>query len=160
MNTTKPISIVVASDNFFSIMIAVLLKSIDVNHISDEHIDFYIIDDGISTSFKKKLARMVDPARITLKWFRSKAIIPTSISIPMDRSAFPPTVFLRIFAPYIIDPTAEKLIYLDVDTILQDDISKLWNIPLGDYTIGAVQDYSKTVDCKWRKCVAASEDDQ
>lgn len=47
MKSTNTISIVVASDNFFAIMIAALLKSIDLNHFTEEHIDFYIIDDGI-----------------------------------------------------------------------------------------------------------------
>jgi lipopolysaccharide biosynthesis glycosyltransferase len=34
----------------------------------------------------------------------------------------------------------EKLIYLDCDLIVKDDISQLWDIPLFDYTIAAVSD--------------------
>jgi lipopolysaccharide biosynthesis glycosyltransferase len=149
MKVSSKISIVVASDNFFAVMIAALLKSIDVNHTSGEHIDFYIIDDGISAKSKKQLETIADPSRITMRWFKSKEIIPKGIHIPMDNSSFPVTVFLRLFIPYMIDQDADKVIYLDVDTIVQDDISNLWNIDLGDYTVGAVQDYSKTVDCKW-----------
>lgn len=149
MKANNNISIVVASDNFFAIMIAALLKSIDVNHKSGEHIDFYIIDDGISAKFKAQLEAIANPERITLKWFKSKEIIPANVNIPVDKSSFPLTVFLRIFIPYMVDQLAEKVIYLDVDTIVQDDISKLWNTPLDDYTIGAVQDYSGTVDCRW-----------
>jgi lipopolysaccharide biosynthesis glycosyltransferase len=149
MKANNTISIVVASDNFFAVMIAALLKSIDINHTSGEHIDFYIIDDGIAAKSKKQLELIADPARITLKWFKSKEIIPADIHIPVDKSSFPVTVFLRIFIPYMVDQAAEKVIYLDVDTIVQDDISSLWNVNLGDCTIGAVQDYSKTVDCKW-----------
>lgn len=149
MKQQQNISIVVASDNFFAIMIAALLKSIDENHITGEHINFYIIDDGISAKYKKLLNSIANPSRITLKWFKSKQIIPAGIVIPADSSSFPLTVFLRIFAPYIIDQDAERMIYIDVDTIVQDDISTLWNMPLGNYTIGAVQDYSGTIDCKW-----------
>ena len=149
MNKNKNITIVVASDNFFAVMIGALLKSIDVNHTSGEHIDFYIIDDGISTKFRQQLERIADPSRITLKWFKSKEIVPSNINIPLDKSSFPVTVFLRIFIPYMIDQDVEKVIYIDVDTIVQDDISNLWNIDLKDYTIGAVQDYCKTVDCRW-----------
>jgi lipopolysaccharide biosynthesis glycosyltransferase len=149
MKANNTISIVVASDNFFAVMIAALLKSIDINHTSGEHIDFYIIDDGIAAKSKEQLELIADPSRITLRWFKSKEIIPADIHIPMDKSSFPVTVFLRIFIPYMVDQAAEKVIYLDVDTIVQDDISTLWNVDLGDFTIGAVQDYSKTVDCKW-----------
>lgn len=149
MKAKNKISIVVASDNFFAIMIAALLKSIDVNHATDEHIDFFIIDDGISAVNRKRLETIADPKRITLRWFKSKDIVPKDIHIPMDKSSFPVTVFLRIFIPYMIDQETDKVIYIDVDTIVQDDISRLWNIDLGDYTIGAVQDYAKTVDCRW-----------
>jgi lipopolysaccharide biosynthesis glycosyltransferase len=146
---SKNISIVVASDNHYAIHIAALLKSIDLNHKTAEHIDFYIIDDGITASTRKKIAEIPDPSKITLKWFKSKDIIPADIKIPVDKSAFPLTVYLRIFSPYVIDQDADKLIYLDVDTIVQDDISKLWNMPLGNHIIGAIQDVGKTMDCQW-----------
>ncbi len=149
MKENNNISIVVASDNHYAILIAALLKSIDVNHKTSEHIDFHIIDDGIAPKFKSLLETMVDPFRISIKWFKSDTIIPPDIIIPVDGSAFPRTVYMRIFSPYVIDQNADKLIYLDVDTIVQHDISKLWNISLGDYTLGAVQDIGKTVDCEW-----------
>lgn len=149
MKENNNISIVVASDNHYAILIAALLKSIDVNHKTSEHIDFHIIDDGIAPKFKSMLETMVDPFRISIKWFKSDTIIPPDIIIPVDGSAFPRTVYMRIFSPYVIDQNADKLIYLDVDTIVQHDISKLWNISLGDYTLGAVEDIGKTVDCEW-----------
>ncbi len=145
----KNISIVVASDNHYAILIAALLKSIEVNHKTSEHIDFHIIDDGISAETKKKLNTVADPERVTLKWFASKDVIPADSSIPVDSSSFPLTAYLRVFSPYIVNQDTEKLIYLDVDTIVQDDISKLWNTSIGDYTIGAIQDVGKTVDCEW-----------
>jgi len=149
MKENNNISIVVASDNHYAILIAALLKSIDVNHKTSEHIDFHIIDDGIAPKFKSMLETMVDPFRISIKWFKSDTIIPPDIIIPVDGSAFPRTVYMRIFSPYVIGQNADKLIYLDVDTIVQHDISKLWNISLGDYTLGAVEDIGKTVDCEW-----------
>lgn len=148
MEQNNTISIAVASDNHYAIHIAALLKSIDVNHQTEEHIDFNIIDDGISKKFKKKLETIVDPDRITIKWFKSKELIPSNIAIPADSSSFPLTAYLRIFSPYIKSKT-EKILFIDVDTIVQDDISILWNIDLGEHTIGAVLDVGKTVDCKW-----------
>lgn len=149
MDARNNISIAVASDNHYAILIVALLTSIDVNHKTDEHIDFHIIDDGISRKFRKKLSGIIDPTRITLYWHKSNEIVPTNITIPIDNSAFPLTAYMRVFSPYIVSPTVKKLIYLDVDTIVQDDISKLWNIPLNGYTVGAVQDIGKTVDCSW-----------
>jgi lipopolysaccharide biosynthesis glycosyltransferase len=149
MKRNNNISIVVASDNHYAILIAALLKSIDLNHKTGEHIDFYIIDDGISAASVKKINTIADPARITLIWVKSKDAVPANITIPIDSSGFPLTAYMRVFSPYVIDQDADRLIYLDVDTIVQDEISKLWNFPLDGYTVGAVQDPGKTFDCAW-----------
>ena len=143
------ISILVASDNFYAILIAALLKSIDVNHQSEEHINFYIIDDGISPKFKQQLESIVDPTRITIKWIDGKHIIPEGVTIPSETSAFPLTAYMRVFAANAVDDDIEKLIYLDVDTLVQVDIAELWNIDLGKFDIAAVQDPGKTVACEW-----------
>ncbi|MBR2648608.1 MAG: glycosyltransferase family 8 protein [Sediminibacterium sp.] len=143
------ITIVVASDNHYAILIAALLKSIEINHKTPEHIDFYIINDGIAESSIRKINTIPDPSKITLKWRKRDDIVPKEIVIPADTSAFPITAYMRLFAPYVVDETLDKYIYLDVDTIVQDDISLLWNTDLGDYTIAAVQDVGKTFDCAW-----------
>lgn len=143
------ISIVVASDNHYAILIVALLKSIDVNHKTDEHIDFHIIDDGISSKFRMKLAETIEPSRITIFWHNSREVVPSNLAIPIDSTAFPLTTYMRIFSPFVLDPSKKKFIYLDVDTIVQDDISKLWNTSLNGYTLGAIQDISKTVDSEW-----------
>lgn len=149
MSTGKNISIVVASDNHYAILIAALLKSIEVNHTSPEHIDFHIIDDGISAKAKEKINRIADPNRITVKWFKSKSIVPSDITIPIDKSAFPLTAYLRVFSPYVVGKDAEKLIYLDVDTIVQGDISELWNTDLKGHIVAAAQDVGKVVSCEF-----------
>lgn len=149
MKQNNNISIVVASDNHYAILIGALLKSIDLNHKTGEHIDFHIIDDGISAKSKSKIQAIADPDRITLKWIKSKDAVPSNIVIPVDNSAFPLTAYMRVFSPYVVAPDVDKILYLDVDTIVNDDISKLWYTSIGDYTIGAAQDSGKTVDCAW-----------
>ncbi|SEB09258.1 glycosyltransferase family 8 protein [Pedobacter hartonius] len=149
MSSKNNISIVVASDNHYAILIAALLKSIEINHKTAEHIDFYIIDDGISAKNKQKIIDSLQSDVITVRWFEKHAIIPEGVSIPVDKSAFPLTTYLRLFAPYALPPDVERLIYLDVDTIVMKDISLLWNADLNGCTIGAVLDVGKTVDCAW-----------
>ena len=149
MTKNDTISIAVASDNFYAILIAALLKSIDLNHKSGEHIDFYIIDDGISSKAKKRIQTIADPSRITIIWVTGKQLIPENMHIPVDTSGFPLTTYLRIFVPYLAGARLDKILYLDVDIILRDDVSKLWNMDIGDNIIGASQDVGLTFDCEW-----------
>lgn len=143
------ISIVVASDNHYVILLSALLKSIEVNHKTPEKIDVYIIDDGISASSKERLLSQINPAVTSLYWFKTSEVIPADVKMPVDKSAFPLTTYLRLFAPYIIPRELDKVIYMDVDMLVLDDISKLWHTPLEDQLFGAVVDLCEVVDSEW-----------
>lgn len=141
----EKISIVVASDNHYSVLIAALIKSIEVNHKSNELICFTIIDDGISNKNKEKLERSIDRKMTTLRWIKSSDAIPPQVQIPVDQTTLPFTTYLRLFAPYVVGSECKKLIYMDVDMIVYDDISNLYNVNIGENILGAVQDYMETV---------------
>lgn len=149
MNTTENITVVVATDNHYAVLLGALIKSIEVNHKTSEKIDLYIIDDEIATSSKKKIQQSASPEITTLHWVKKQDAIQPNFKIPVDKSAFPITTYLRLFAPYIIPQTAKRFIYLDVDMILMDDISKLWNIDLQGKLAGAVPDIAKVVSSDW-----------
>lgn len=149
MSVQDKINIVVATDNHYAILLGALIKSIEENHKTGELIDLFIIDDGISQSSKQKLVKSCNPAVTTLHWFKTKDTIPSNVKIPVDKSAFPITTYLRLFAPYIIPKDAKRVIYLDVDMILETDISKLWNLNLEGNLFAAAPDLGKTFGNEW-----------
>ncbi|MBK7712940.1 MAG: glycosyltransferase family 8 protein [Bacteroidales bacterium] len=140
MHSIQPIVIVVACDNHYMPLLAALMKSIEVNHKSGEHIHFFILDDGIVKRNKTKLIRSVSSDIFTIHWLSMDQVIPKGMNIPYDNSSYPLIIHMRMFIPYFIPEEYEKVIYMDVDMIVRDDISKLWNTNLNDYTIGAVID--------------------
>jgi len=148
-STPQPITIVVASDNFYAVLIAPLLKSIEMHHTGGEALEFVIIDDGISAANRARLQRTINPATSTLQWVKSADAFAHNIKIPVDKTAFPAAAYLRLYAPYIIAPEREKVLYLDCDMIVQTDIAKLWHTDLGGRLFGAVQDLQGTVSCSW-----------
>ncbi len=52
-------------------------------------------------------------------------------------TAFPPSVWRRIFLPELI-PDVDRVLYLDADTIAMDDLGPLWATDLGEGQLGAV----------------------
>jgi lipopolysaccharide biosynthesis glycosyltransferase len=149
MNKDESIKIVIASNNHFALMVAALVKSIEVHHTSGEKIDLYVIDDGISEENKRKIRASGNEDNIRMLWFLTRDAVPEGIAIPADKSSFPITTYLRLFAPYILPKGTKKYIYLDVDMILKEDISKLYNVALHGQIIGAVQDRSETAGNEW-----------
>ncbi|MBE9463129.1 glycosyltransferase family 8 protein [Dyadobacter subterraneus] len=149
MNRENTINIVMASDNHYAILLGALIKSIEVNHKTSEKINLYVIDDGISKDNQEKIRASASPEIVSIFWFKTSNVIPENIKIPVDKSAFPITTYLRLFAPYILPAGTERYIYLDVDMIVLSDISDLWKTDLNNNLIAAVQDLSETAGSPW-----------
>ena len=143
------IRIVMASDNNYAILIAALLKSVETNHITGEPLEFYIISDGIRKVNMRRISDTINPKISRIIWLDKNEIVPPDVQLPLDNSGFPLTTYLRVFATSVVPVGTEKLIYLDVDMIVQDDISKLWHVDIGDCVVGAVQDLAKIVGSDW-----------
>jgi len=136
----KPLNIVVASDNHYIILLAALIKSIEANIREGQLIQVYIIEDNVSASSQKKLQRSVNPSITNLVWKGMNEVIPKGMNLPLDRSSYPLNIYMRLFIPYFIPEEIEKVLYLDVDMIVQKDITELFEIDLGDAIVGAVLD--------------------
>ena len=136
----KPLTIVVASDNHYIILLAALIKSIEANIASSQTIQIYIIEDNISEANKKKLQLSINTTVTTLVWKEMTGVIPTGMKLPLDRSSYPLNIYMRLFIPYFIAEEIEKVLYLDVDMIVQKDVSTLFNIDLQNHVVAAVLD--------------------
>jgi lipopolysaccharide biosynthesis glycosyltransferase len=52
--------------------------------------------------------------------------------------------YLKVFIPELLPREIEKVIYLDCDVIVEEDLSDLWNIDISGYHLGAVLDTTLT----------------
>lgn len=148
-NKRQTITLVTVCNNAFVLLLAALLKSLEETHISNEIINVYIVDDKITNGNRAKLIASVDSNILNLIWIKLEDAIPTHLKLPLDSTTFPANTYARICIPYFIDQTAEKAIYLDVDMIMVEDISRLWYTELGDFNIAAVADRSEVVGSSW-----------
>ncbi|WP_428328153.1 glycosyltransferase family 8 protein [Mucilaginibacter sp.] len=140
MPASNVISIIVVTDEHYIVLLAALIKSIETTHKTSEKIHLYIIADGVKTKSKTKLKNSIDSNMIDLSWISMKDAITPEVSLPIDHSSFPLNIYMRLFIPNIVAPGTQKALYLDVDMIVLEDISKVWKINLGDKIIAAVQD--------------------
>lgn len=149
MSAQKTITLVVVCNNHFAVLLAALLKSIDLTHKTEERINLYIVDDGLSGPTRNKLTRCICSTKIILIWVKISDAIPRGILIPMDNSSFPISAYLRLFASHFVESNVKKIIYLDADMILLKDISILWNIDLQGHVVAAVVDRTEKVSNPW-----------
>lgn len=133
------INIVVATDDNYAQHLGVMLCSLLENFQKDRYkdLDIYIIDGSISPGNKKNLKKIIEQygANAFLKTIDNSKYKGFKIS----RHLTLPTYY-RISIPELLDDYIEKAIYLDCDLIVKKNISKLWNLDISDYAIGAVED--------------------
>lgn len=140
MKTNNHISVVLACDDHYIILLAALLKSIEMNHLTDEVVDIYIVDDQNSKRNKQKLTASLTLDKMNLIWLKMSEIIPEGVVLPLVNNSYPLNTYIRLLIPYFIPKEVRKIIFLDVDMIMLDDISNLWKLDTGKYVIGAVSD--------------------
>ncbi len=136
----EKISIVLVCDDFYAILLAAFLKSVELNHLSEEEVDVYIVDDNINRYNKAKIIKSLDSNRLKLKWIKMEDAIPKGTILPFLNNAYPINILIRLLIPYFIPKTIKKVIYFDVDMIMLDDISNLWKIDIGECVAGATED--------------------
>lgn len=140
MYTDHPISIVLVNDEHFMPMAAALLKSIQVNHHTQEAITIYFVANGVTNSSKKKLERSVVTDSFKIEWLDIKNAVPSNVKLPIDRSSFPISVYARLFIENYLPANLERVLYLDADMIVRKDISQLWHTNLDGNIMAAVPD--------------------
>lgn len=144
------ISIALASNNNYAVLMAALIQSIIVNHLGDEPITFYVLDDNISKTNQTKINSLTaNSDKFYIVWKNAKEVFPPNVRFPADDSAFPQTAYLRLFAPFVVPKDVKKLIYFDVDMVVKADVAELWATDMQGYTMAAVLDVGKVAGVPW-----------
>ncbi|MGC6769262.1 glycosyltransferase family 8 protein [Enterococcus sp. LJL128] len=140
----EKIPVVSASDEHYAPFLCVMITSLLENTSPNEAIDFYILDDKISRTSKNYLKQ-------TVKIHSNQASISF---LPVDNSLYADflvsdhittTAYFRISLPKLLkDYEYTKVLYIDADTLILDDVRKLYDCPLQDKVIGAVIDPGQT----------------
>lgn len=149
----KKCSVAYATDNNYAQHVAVSLVSLFEN--TNIALDVYVLADHLASSHMLNLLSIgrkyeqniifisVDNLTSILKGY-NVAINNLSIS-----------TYSRLFLSVLLPETVERVLYLDCDTVIVDDISFLWSIPMYDYFIGGVID---TMFPNYKKDIFLPED--
>ena len=127
------IPIFLASDENYAKYMAVTMTSIFTN--TEEFIEFYILDGGITDETKKKFDELK-----SIKQNFSIEFINVDMSLfekfP-NLGHFSLNTYLRYLIPNL-KPELDKVLYLDVDLVVKGDIKEFYSTDLEGYPIGAI----------------------
>ena len=132
------IPIFFAVDDNYAPFLSVALKSI-INKLNDNYqLDVYILNNGINNENIIKLKEYANE-NISLSFVDvSEKLNEIGITLP-TRDYYSSAIYFRLFISELY-PNLNKVLYLDADIILLEDISKLYNHNVDNKYLGVVTD--------------------
>lgn len=140
------IPIFYAIDDTYAKFVAVSIKSLIMNANNNYNYDINVIYENLSEENAQKLKSLeTDNVKIILtEMNQNLSMITDKLGNRLREYTFTLTIFFRLFIP-VMFPKYDKCIYIDADTVISDDISRLYNEDLGDNYLGCIVDKS-TID--------------
>jgi lipopolysaccharide biosynthesis glycosyltransferase len=134
-------ALVFAADEGFALPLAVAMRSALASLTRPVAVDVYVLDNGLSAGSRARLRKVADATRrgTELRWLSVPAARLANIVIADPR--FTAASYARLFAAELVPENVERVVYLDADVLVRQDVSPLFTIDLGDAAVGAVRDF-------------------
>lgn len=133
----KPIVLVCAADDNYSMPIASATRSVIANFQSEHKLVLYIIDGGISQLNKQRIIKNLKSEQVSINWLKPRK---QHFKNAQTSSTITTAAYYRLLIPQLLPKQFNKAIYIDSDLIVQGNIEGLWNIDIGEYYLLAAQD--------------------
>ena len=130
-------NIMYTCDNNYVWLMGISMISLFENNRGMDDLNVYLIGEGISQNSKKELKELGG------KYGRTIEIIDVpELKIPASLISlrWPKSAFTRLFCGNILPSNVERILYLDCDTIVADDISELDKIEFNGELAYSVKD--------------------
>ena len=131
----KTIPIFYACDGAFLKYTIVSIISLMENASKDHHYTIYILHSGISKEDQAIIHHLANDCFTIVFSDVSSFLDKLSSTLPI-RDYYSKTTYYRLFIAEMY-PEYDKALYIDSDTIVQGDVSKLYGIDIGDAYVGA-----------------------
>lgn len=131
------INLVFASDNNYAQHTAVAMTSILLNTKNPQNIKYFLIDDEINTDNRVKIKETVEKlsGKIEFVKIKNNKLADCYVSGELSRASY-----FRLDIANILPSDIKKIIYLDCDLLVYDDIETMWNLDMHGYPIAATCD--------------------
>ena len=132
-------NILFSSDDNYARHLGVAIYSLLTNNTNVANLRIFVVDNNISAANINKLQQITaafDNVELIFipfkKWSDSLRL---NMSWPISLSSY-----ARLFVGEMLPSDVDRVLYMDCDMLVLEDISELWNTNLDDNLIGAVQD--------------------
>lgn len=134
-------NIVFSSDNNYVEYLLITICSICEN--TSEQCDFFIINKDISSSNKELILNFLKNYKnknVSFITINNNFLQKCPINKENQNADITIETYFRLFLTELLPKEIKKIIYLDCDIIVRNDLTELWNIDISNYAIAGVLD--------------------
>lgn len=128
---------VLACDSAYAMPLATTLRSLVEANKGDWPVECHILFDDFCEAARKEVSDSLPNGAATIRW------APVSMERFREFSTMrgvSTMTFARLLIPHVFPDTVTRVLYLDTDILVLDDIMPLWETNLEGAVVGAVQD--------------------
>ncbi len=132
-------NVVYASNDNYARHLAVSLCSLLEHNRQVREIHIYILSMGLSSLTRERIQKTAEPfgRKITVIEMGDLA---ERFSYDVDTGGFDLSIMARLFIGEVLPKEAERVLYLDCDTVVLSSLRSLWDAGLGSFLLGAVME--------------------
>ncbi|RCK78594.1 MAG: Glycosyl transferase, family 8 [Candidatus Ozemobacter sibiricus] len=125
-------------DRSFCQHLAVMLRSLAVNHQSARPIRFWVLASDVEEDPRQRLAASLKEFPfLTIEWKSIDPALYDGLFIHLHLSI---ATYFRFQLPDLIPPTVHRVLFLDSDLVVLKSLEELWATDLGEAGLAAVRD--------------------
>ncbi len=143
-----------ADDNYAKYLGKSMLSLFESNK-AFANIEVFVLDCGIEDVNKNKLISIAKDYERDINFVSMEKYI-ASLELNMGARKIAIASYARLFLASVIPESFNKVLYLDCDTIVLEDLRKMWSIDIDKYMLAGVRD---TVDKYFLKQIGLTADD-
>lgn len=135
------IAVALAADNNYAPYLGVTISSIIKHSSPENNYDLIILESRISEYYKTLLKSLADGhANVSIRFADIANLAGLKEHLFQVCLHFTIETYYRFFIINLCE-NYDKVIYLDCDTVVRDDIAKLYKTDLGNHLVAAARDY-------------------
>lgn len=127
--------VAVGADEGYALPLAVAGRSLIDRLAASARLRLIVLDGGISASSRDRLLDTWRDPRVEIDWRRPSVAALREAPVSGHVTA---AAYLRLLLPDLVE--ADRLLYLDADTLVRRDVGLLWDEPLASLAVRAAQD--------------------
>lgn len=129
---------VICFDNNYSHTAGALIQSIVDNSSDENGYELFLFCDQVTLTNKKRLLSVIDSREnFRIRFVDTSALYDSGQMHTSEH--FTAATYARLFIPSVL-PDHDRVVFIDSDMIVLDDVAKLHKIDIGEKKLGAVKD--------------------